>query len=907
MISFALHNLRHRKASFAGAFLALLCAAALVCAFGMLLETGLRGTIAAARYAGTPVVVAGDQNVRETIRKSEDKVKVKAKPIAERAWIAAGLADRLREVPGVTSVVPEVTFPAYVTRVSSGTAAGRDVSGSTTAVTRVSSGTAAGRDVSGSTTAVTRVSSGTVAGRDVSGSTTTAPIGAPTASVLFLGHGWESAVLTPFTLAEGRAPKADDEVVADAAAGLRTGSRVTIQSTAEPRVYRVVGVTAQALENQPTLFFHTGEARRLAGHPGLVSAIGVFPAVDVTAALKDASAPDPAAARSGTAGAAAGAEGASAQAPVTVEGAVATAYTGDARGPLEFLNADKARIKLISLGGALGGTSLLVAIIVVVGTFALSIQQRLREIALLRAVAATPGQIRKMIGGEALLIGLPAGAIGAALGTGLAFWLRARFVALGAMPVNLELVVSPFPIFVAVAATVVAAWAAARVSARRTARVRPVEALGDAALGPARLPVVRVLAGLVCVAGGVTLTIVLSTLSSEAASSPVTMLTALIWTVAVALLGPVVARILVAVPALLLRASGAGGYLAAANLRTGARRLASVITPLTLMVTMTCTILFVQDTTGHAAAGQLRDGTRAAHVLGPHVPAAAAEAVRHAPGVTAVTEVLHTTVRIGLAKYGVQAVTPDGLGQTMSLGVRSGSIDLLGEDTVAVSEKLGFKVGDRIGLTLGDGTPATLKVIATYTRNLGFGDLTLARGLVAAHVDNPLSDTVLVAGSSAAGLAKALRNFPGVMVADQATVAAEREQAGAEINYVAMGLIIAFTLIAVVNTLAMATSDRAREFALLRLVGTTRRQILRMLRLETLSVVAVSVLLGTAATLVTISAFSAGMTGSALPYVSPLTYALIVAGAAILALAATGVPARFALRGHPADTIGARE
>jgi putative ABC transport system permease protein len=781
-------------------------------------------------------------------------------------------------VPGVTSVVTEVTFPAYVTRVSSGTDAEPGAPASATSPPA-----------------------------DVSRNSASASAGAPTASTLFLGHGWESAALTPFTLAEGRAPEADDEIVADAAAGLRVGSRVTIQSTAEPRAYRVVGVTARALENQPTLFFSTVEARRLAAHPGLVSAIGVFPAVDVTAALKNVAAPDPAAARSGTARAAAGGEGTTAATPVTARGAVAVAYTGADRGPLEFLNADKARIKLISLGGALGGTSLLVAIIVVVGTFALSIQQRLREIALLRAIAATPGQIRKMIGSEALLISLPAGAIGAAIGIGLGFWLRARFVALGAMPVNLELVVSPFPIFVALLATVAAAWTAARVSARRTARVRPVEALGDAALGPARLPVGRVLAGLGCVAGGVTLTIVLSTLSSEAASSPVTMLTALIWTVAVALLGPVIARISVAVPALPLRVSGAGGYLAAANLRTGARRLASVIAPLTLMVTMTCTILFVQDTTGHAAAAQLRDGTRAAHVLGPHVPAAAAEAVRRAPGVTAVTEILHTTVRIGLAKYGAQAVTPAGLGKTMNLGGGSGSIDLLDEDTVAVSEKLGFKVGDRIELTLGDGTPAALKVVATYTRNLGFGDLTLAHSLVAAHVDNPLSDTVLVAGSSPAGLAKALRNFPGIMVADQATVATEREQAGAEINYVAMGLIIAFTVIAVVNTLAMATSDRAREFALLRLVGTTRRQILRMLRLETLSVVAVSVLLGTAASLVTISAFSAGMTGSTLPYVSPLTYALIVTGAAILALAATGLPARLALRGHPAETIGARE
>ncbi|MFC7648716.1 hypothetical protein ACFQX6_55935 [Streptosporangium lutulentum] len=150
MISFALHNLRHRKASFAGAFLALLCAAALVCAFGTLLETGLRGTVSAARYAGTPVIVAGDQNVRETIRKSEDKVKVKAKPIAERAWIAAGLAGRLREVPGVTSVVTEVTFPAYLTGESSGTAAEPGASAS--------------------------------------------QVSPP---VPLLGHGWESAALTP--------------------------------------------------------------------------------------------------------------------------------------------------------------------------------------------------------------------------------------------------------------------------------------------------------------------------------------------------------------------------------------------------------------------------------------------------------------------------------------------------------------------------------------------------------------------------------------------------------------------------------------------------------------------------------------------------------------------------------------
>src|SRR4051794_41822838 len=49
---------------------------------------------------------------------------------------------------------------------------------------------------------------------------------------------------------------------------------------------------------------------------------------------------------------------------------------------------------------------------VVTSTMGLSIQQREREIALLRAVAATPGQIRRMIGWEAALVGLIGSAAG---------------------------------------------------------------------------------------------------------------------------------------------------------------------------------------------------------------------------------------------------------------------------------------------------------------------------------------------------------------------------------------------------------------------------------------------------------------------------------------------------------------
>lgn len=816
LLSFSLKTLRHRKAAFAGAFVSLFCAAALVSACGMLLETGLRGHVDPERYAGAPVVVAGDQYVHKTITKGNGKTKHKSKAISERAWIPESLTEEVAGVPGVRKAVAEVAFP----------------------------------------------------------------VGTPDGEAA--GHGWDSAVLTPFTLADGRAPRQAGEVVVDDGSALRTGDRLRALTPAGAAEYRVTGVTAQTVAGQDTLFFAPDEARRLAGRPGLVSAIGVFP--------EPGAEPDLAAALRGTR---------------------ALAHTGADRGTAEFLDAEQARIKLISTGGALGGTSLIVAVLVVSGTFALSVQQRQREIALLRAVAATPRQLRRLLGGEALVIALAAGPAGAAAGFGVGFWLRSKFVELGTMPAHLPLVVSPFPAVAALLATVLAAWAAARLAARRAARVRPVEAMGEAALPTARLPWPRLVAGVVATAGAVVLTLVLSGLSTEAAASPVTMLTALVWTIAVALLGPPLARAAAALAAIPLRASRVSGHLAAAGMRTGARRTAAVVTPLSLLIGLACTILFVPTTLGHAAEREAAAGTRADYVAGPRIPAGAAEALRGEPGVEAVTEVLHTEVRAGLTKLTARGVTAGKLARTTDLGVVSGSMAGFDAEAVAVSEsaagRLGVGVGDELALTLGDGTPAELTVAAVYSRGLGFGELTLAHDLVAGHVDDRLG-TLLVAAPelTRAELAELLAGVPGAEVLDRAeAVAAEPENAA--VNYVAMGLIIAFTAIAVVNTLAMSTADRVRELALLRLVGTTRRQVLRMLRLETLAALLLAGVLGTGIAYATLTAFAAGMTGTAAPHIPPAGYLALVAGVAALALAATALPGRVALRQHPAEAVAGRE
>lgn len=841
MLRYALQSVRARKAGFLGAFLALMCAAALITACGTLLDTGLRGAIRTERYAAAPVVVSADQYVHRTTvkhKKGKTKVKHKAKPVAERAWLPERLRGTLAHTPGVARVVPELTFLAQPL--------------------------------------------------------TPAGTGGRTA----YGHAWDSAALTPYRLTAGRAPRAAGDVVLDgdlaARARLRPGDRLTVQSTQAPRTYRITGIAtpATAVRHQTSLFFSAGEARRLAAHPGQVTAFGVLPAKGA----------DPERVRRALVRA--------------LHGTTAQVSTGDARGPVEFLDAAAARTRLVSMGGAMGGTSLLVAVLVVVGTFALTVQQRHRELALLRAVAATSGQIRKLLGREALIVGAAAGTAGALLGLPLGGWLHGRFVALGAVPDTLDHTVGVFPPLAALAATLLGAWAAARIASRRIARIRPAEALAEARTERTRPAWGRIAAGLLLLAGGVVLVVVLTSLRTEPASTPVTFLAVVVLSASVALLGPLLVKAAALLLAGPLRLTGHSGRLATANLRGNAARMASVVTPLTLLVGMTCTVLFVQDTLGNAARTQLREGVRADWVVaaqGPGVPGQAAERLRARQDT--VTEVVRTTVRVGLDKYPAQGVTPAGLTRTWDPEVTAGSLDRLGPGTVAVSQLAAdqqhLKPGSTLKLTLGDGTPATLTVAAVYARGLGFGDLTLAHDLVAHHVDNPLASSVLVRTTrTQTQLATTLREFPGLRIlsptaADALQVA--RQQTNAEVDYLAMGLVLAFTAIAVVNTLAMSVAERVREFALLRLAGATRRQVLRMLRTEALSVLFLATAVGTGIALAVLTAFSVGMTGRAAPTVTPLLYVGVVTVAGLLAVVASAVPGRAALRVRAVTVATAKE
>lgn len=864
MLQLALSTIRARKSAFAGAFITLLLATTLVAACGILLETGVNASIPTERYAATSLVVSGSQRIPMP---STDGEGGDYEPLTERARVDAALAGRIQQVDGVDAAIGEVSFPAHVA-------------------------TGSGAVLPGPPSPY--------------GSSNDTPGGS-------WGHAWDSAALAPFTLTEGRAPASRGEVVLDAElarrAGVQVGDEVTVQATAAPRAYRVAGVAAApggtGLKSQSALFFAAAEAQRLAGNPGRVDAIGVLaePGVDAGVLRERVAA--------------------------ALQGTGARVHAGDDSGLVEFLDAAEARELLTALAGSFGGTALMVALFVVASTFALLVQQRTREVALLRAVAATPRQVRRMICREAQVVAVAAGVLGAVPAVALAAWMRTQFVDRGLLPEPFTLHVSPLPMLAALAAGLSTAWVAAWFAARRASRIRPTEALGEAAVEPKRMGRGRLVAGVVVLLLSAGLLVLSSRLRGEAAAASGAGVVIPLVTAA-ALLSPILARISARVLSGPLQVlSRATGYLAVANARANSRRLGAAITPLILAVGVGGVMMFQGSTMSHAAERQAQEGMLADRVVvaGTGVPRELAGAVRDLPGVAAATAVVQTSVKAeytelgdpALTSFSAQGVTPDELGRTMDLDVRAGSLDDLRAGTVAVSwlvaGTVGAEVGERVRLRLGDGTPIEPKVVAVYDRGLGFGDFTLPRGALDGHLTDPLDDAVLVRTADGASLSEvdaALAGLPyaGLAVMDRAGFEAAQAEAmalDAWVNLLLVGVLLGYVAISAANSLIMGTLARTRELALLRLVGTTHRQVLRMMRWEGTVVVLTATVIGVVAAGLALVMLSVGLTGSPTPYVPPLSGAALLAGVAALGMTAIILPARYALRSNPAEAIGIRE
>jgi putative ABC transport system permease protein len=710
-----------------------------------------------------------------------------------------------------------------------------------------------------------------------------------------VAHGWSSAALTPYVLSAGRSPAGRDEVVTGFRAAL--GAKLRLASTEASRTVTVVGVASprHPVRQRTAIFLTDGEAARLAGHPGRVDAIGVLagPGFD--------------------------------SARLRAVGSGAVVLTGDERGKAEYPDLQEARTTLIAVTASFGGLALFIAIFVVASTMGLSIQQREREIALLRAVAATPGQIRRMIAWEAAIVGLAGSAAGIWPGAIVGRELTQGLVDHGIAPPNLTVSGGWLPIAAAVGGGVLAALLAVLAAGRRAASVPPTHALTEAAVEPRLIGPGRVIGGLLALAGAAPLFAVAATTRAPDTAAATSEMTALFLVAAVGFLGPIVARAAAGVlgPPL-ARLSPVGGFLASANLRTATRRFSSASTPLMLTVGMSCTLLFSSTTIDHAVTQERHaglGGELAITSTGPGLPAAALADARAISGVRSAVALTPTTLgpSLGVSDDTIPAqILSGGRGGGLDVGVTGGSLAGLHGDTIALgrrrADSANAQIGDRVPVMLGDGTRTRATVVAIYTRALGFGDALLAPELAAGHQTSALLGTILVKTGDPAGVARRLRalasRYPGLRVSDRAsltTVTDADRETNRWLGPLFVAIIFAFTSIAVVNTLAMIALQRGRELGLLRLVGGTPGQVRSMARWEAGLIITIGLGLGLAIAATALLPLSHALTGSIRPHVPPGQLAAILGVSALLSLLALALPTRRALRSRPVEAVGAGE
>ncbi|MEI5103348.1 FtsX-like permease family protein [Streptomyces sp. PmtG] len=690
------------------------------------------------------------------------------------------------------------------------------------------------------------------------------------------GHGWGATAFTGEKPTAGRAPAAGEAVLAGTKA--RVGDRVTLTTAAGPREVRVSGTVAGP--HAPTVWFSDAEAVRASGHPGRIDAIAVLPEDGVTAAaLKPRVA--------------------------KALGDRAEVHTGKDRGGVEDLQLTEAKELLSGIGGSFGGIAAMVAVFTAAGTVALSVGQRAREFALLRAIGTTPRQVRRTIATENLLVAPLAGVVGCLPGIALASWWFGQLKDKGAVPAAVDLAVSWIPLVTAAGTAVVTALVAGYAAARRPSRIKPGQALSEASVERLRPGWIRTPLGVAALVGGIVCARLAATSTGDDAANAA-LGVVMLFMLAVALLGPLVARACAGLFGLPLRGAGAAASLAAANSRTNARRLASAITPIVLAMAFASTLVFMHTSEEKVAADQQRDGITADHIVtsdagfGPGAVRAAASA----PEVTSAVGLLKTSVLLPAGSGGdrwLQSASAQGvtgsaadLAEVQDLKVRTGALTLR-KGEIAVDANLAnsthLKTGDRVEMRLPDGTKARPKVVATYARGLGLSEVTLPAADVKRHVTSALDTEIWTKGGSAAALKSlgTVRDRDGYHTAQSL----DRELS-AWANGVMAAVLGGFAAVAAANTLVMTVLDRRRELGTLRLIGSTRRQVMRMIRWEALLVTGAGVVIGTAIALATLVPMMRGLTGES-PYIPPLTYAAFAGSAVLLGLLATVLPARAAL------------
>jgi putative ABC transport system permease protein len=601
------------------------------------------------------------------------------------------------------------------------------------------------------------------------------------------------------------------------------------------------------------------------------------------------------------------------------------ARTGDALVKSDQASLDEVLGFLNTFLLVFAAVSLVVGTFLIVNTFSILVAQRSRELALLRALGASRRQVNVSVILEALFVGFVGSTVGLGVGYLLARALQVLFGTIGfdlsraTFPVNPRTVVASYAVGLVV--TVVAAY----LPARRASRIPPVAALRDDVALPESSLRRRVVVGFGLILAGVVGMVAGFMREGDVGLTliGVGMLGIL---VGVSLLSPWLGRPLTRLFEVgYRRAFGTVGVLAAQNSLRNPRRTAATASALMIGLTLVSLMSILgQSATASTDAAVKRSLTSqfvVSSVIRTPFSTSIADDVRAVDGVRSVAALRTTFARIGGRGAFVAAVDPQQLGLALAVPTRKGSLLGLAPGTVAVgakeAERGGYDLGDTVRLKFQART-VPLRVVAVFDTGGALpGDYLVTPDTFAKGGLTPLDSLLFVTkddGASAtavrAQVDRILKDLPTVTVQDPGEfAAAQREQINLFLYfiYALLGLAFLIAVLGSVNTLALSVIERTREVGLLRAVGLSRRQLRRMVRLESVVVAVLGATLGVAMGLVFGVALQRAVADQGIDVLSIpwLQLAVFVALAAVAGVLAAVLPARRAARLDVLSAIGA--
>jgi putative ABC transport system permease protein len=605
---------------------------------------------------------------------------------------------------------------------------------------------------------------------------------------------------------------------------------------------------------------------------------------------------------------------------------------GDERGQAELREAKASGVTVMALAGVLTAFAILVSVFGVASMLALSIAQRQQDLALLRAVGATPRQLRRLILRETLLLSLLATALAYIPGQFMGEFVFDRLAERGIAAEGVVFHQGWIPVLAATVVAILAALAGALGAGRRASRIKPTQALTEVSVEGRLISGGRLLLAVILLAGGIALTIVTIAVMSgplaPATAAPAVILLA----IGFALLAPVLTKVTTFAVQWPVRAlGGVTGQLAVLNARGRSGRMAAVMGPIILLTAVSTGMLYLQTTNGEADRRSFGDNLVADAVVTAQerFDADLVEQINDLPSVAGASEYVTS---VGFIEnppdsspmnegWTLQGVTAEGADATTPIEVTAGDISELHDDTIAIedqhADKLGVDVGDTITLRMGDNTAADLRVAALFAAPDNYDTLLLPADTLAAHTTTGHATRIMVKSDENTDPEQLVADLTGVTSAEDGLAVTGRDILFREYDdqkrtanfaiYIMVVMVAGYAAITVINTLVSSTTARRREFGLQRLAGSTRGQVIRMVGLEGAILAVSGIALGTVAVTGILVPVSLKRLDSVLPAGSPWIYVATAVLAALLTLGAMLLPAWRATRNRPAEAALAIE